>query len=573
MRGAALIHHRRRLWSAYFLEQLGIVLLILPASAMLVTSLKFHLGKHLEGSDLIPANVLALSLAAVSMKSGQGRSLFGLRTGLAMGAAVGGLLGFSVWISTRILEMSYDGLWYHQITTLLLTGRVGPPWNPFREPVFGPWHFFVESYPRWVATVSAQITLGQGSIEAGKAIQWIMLVSAAALLSGLLLRFTRIRPMWAGVLGILMAANPVTISQLSTQMVDGTLASLFLICACLSIRLILRPSRVNGIWVVLATVLFLNTKTTALVYLPIGFSACALAWFFLPGRVAQWRRMAPLAAWLGCGALVALFFVGYSPYVTNQLHQDNFASPLRNWGAIASFDAQRPPAMNRMNRFERLYFSVFSRTWSGYPSQDPVLKFPFSIHDQEGVYAGSPDTRLGGFGPWFSGALILMVLLVIGKLRSAGGAKSLAWTLGPALAILATTFANPECWWARFVPQLWLLPGLVLISHFLEVRSATRIVRFWGAMLVGVMVFNTILVARSVAVLQWDSTRECREQIKRIPRGSRIAIFFPESLAMTLGYRLRENSITAVNVDDPEKLPCTHPEFLWIRGRHPYCFL
>jgi hypothetical protein len=41
--------------------------------------------------------------------------------------------------------------------------------------------------------------------------------------------------------------------------------------------------------------------------------------------------------------------------------------------------------------------------------------------------------------------------------------------------ILATTFINPECWWARYAPQIALLPAFMLIPGFRSASSGLRI--------------------------------------------------------------------------------------------------
>lgn len=34
--------------------------------------------------------------------------------------------------------------------------------------------------------------------------------------------------------------------------------------------------------------------------------------------------------------------------------------------------------------------------------------------------------------------------------------------------VIASTIINPECWWARYVPQLWLFPAFIMIFGFLQ---------------------------------------------------------------------------------------------------------
>ena len=123
---------------------------------------------------------------------------------------------------------------------------------------------------------------------------------------------------------------------------------------------------------------------------------------------------------------------------------------------------QMPANFSGKSRLEKFARSLFSRSEDAqfpYPSQ---LKIPFMVYISELKAFGSPgpDTRVGGFGPLFSGILIYGFLL---GLATGFCQKKKIWPMAQAMAIVfLTILVNPECWWSRFAPQTWVVPFIVI---------------------------------------------------------------------------------------------------------------
>src|SRR5512132_1725369 len=80
---------------------------------------------------------------------------------------------------------------------------------------------------------------------------------------------------------------------------------------------------------------------------------------------------------------------------------------------------------------------------------------------EELLLYGTPDARLGGWGPLFSGALVLSLgVATLLFARSRRGRAALGLVLG---AVIASMLTNRECWWARLAPQLALVPVAVAL--------------------------------------------------------------------------------------------------------------
>jgi hypothetical protein len=97
------------------------------------------------------------------------------------------------------------------------------------------------------------------------------------------------------------------------------------------------------------------------------------------------------------------------------------------------------------------------------PEREVNLKIPFTFNTSDIIHSTKVDTRIAGFGPLFSGIIVLSVILLsvyLYKKRNFKKAK------GPIYIILILAFSisiMPNSWWARYIPQLWFIPLIILL--------------------------------------------------------------------------------------------------------------
>ena len=121
-----------------------------------------------------------------------------------------------------------------------------------------------------------------------------------------------------------------------------------------------------------------------------------------------------------------------------------------------------------MGRGERLLTSLLS-TWEVSPGPSVNLKLPCTVSLTEIKHFASPDVRVGGFGPLFGGALLLAIV-VSGLLlwRYPGRRCEHNGQIVLMALIGAKTLLFSETWWARFAPQLWLIPTMAGLLGFAQ---------------------------------------------------------------------------------------------------------
>jgi hypothetical protein len=224
---------------------------------------------------------------------------------------------------------------------------------------------------------------------------------------------------------------------------------------------------------------------------------------------------------------------------------------------------ETPHNMMGKNRFIRLGYAVFSRPGAQpyLPGQNAVLMFPFDIGWKDFSIFYIHDVRVSGFGPFFSGALLLSIVLLFLVLIQKNNLRLLIILFYS--AIILSLFVSPHTWWARYGPQLWLLPVVVVIAGF--IYSKTRLISWSTRALASILLINAILIA--VVHLSWEAeaTQTTNKQLSMLKQKSNIEIDF-QYFREPFGERLRNAGVTFHAVhnfrcDKPTELMSVSPGY------------
>jgi len=106
------------------------------------------------------------------------------------------------------------------------------------------------------------------------------------------------------------------------------------------------------------------------------------------------------------------------------------------------------------------------------------LKIPFSVNMDEILFLTvlPTDTRLSGWGLWFSGILLISLAVIAYYLiRNRRNKTPQYWIcLAMVVLVLVPPFFIPGLFWARYYPQLFLLPIVALIILFIKANTKRR---------------------------------------------------------------------------------------------------
>ncbi len=325
-------------------------------------------------------------------------------------------------LAAIFMDLTWDGQWYHQTAVY----EMAAGWNPLRDPMhdFGrhTWNLWVLHYAKGPWYMALAIYAATGSIEISKAASAIapamalLVVLAAALDFGLERR-------WAILVALVTALNPVTTCGIVTHQVDGILVSLMACTVAAGMCVLRRPRWLPALVVFVSSILCMNTKFTGLVY---------LCFFFLAGGLyCLWRRRDLILRYAGlvvATLVVGTVVLGFNPYVTNTVHRGHPFYPDAGFGRSIPSLADRgrdpielyetPRNMMGRSRLLRLAYGVFGKPGTPpYVTKDAEFMWPFAVTWRDfGLYYFH-DVRIGGFGPLFSGALLLALALAAVGMR------------------------------------------------------------------------------------------------------------------------------------------------------------
>jgi hypothetical protein len=447
----------------------GAILVAFLCSILLISSTLFIAGIAISRFHVPVAALMAAGFgwwaAAVYFPEHRTRAF-----GLAFGSSVIAVACFAV-INRNIYDTSWDGQEYHAEAILQLING----WNPFKDavPQGVPSPVRLRFYAKgsWIAAAALNTFIGD--FEAGKALHLILMLVSWLCSLAAVSTFAGLAWPYRVMISLVLAISPVSICQMFTYYVDGQLSSLLISAVGLLILLDRRPDRVLMATLMLVVVVTINVKLNGAVYIGI-ITIGYWAWYVLLKRE-RWREF---GAWLLAGGVVGGAFIGFNPYLNeffSRLYTNRsavsvpaylsvFRTSVPDASVFRTSVPDAPPNFFGKGRFEQLLISLFSKSevlfWS--PDRPSRLKLPFTVSQDEIQVFWAPDVRTGGFGPLFSGALILALLILVTYIWKHRHAfkDNIALLVLVVLTILSAT-PNPIMWWARYAPQFWMVPALI----------------------------------------------------------------------------------------------------------------
>ena len=396
------------------------------------------------------------------------------------------ILILSIFISGFFYDISADGQMYHMESALQM--KAG--WNPFKKELPADFNqaIWLNHYGKGAEDPQAAIFAFTNRLETTKSTNFILLAASFCLSMTFLLRLNRFSFRKNLLFSTLLACNPVTFYQLLNTYVDGQLCSFLLCFIAVACLLYLDANRYFLILLASILIMLINIKFTALVFAAI-FTAGALLVFYISNRRLAFKRTFIVGA---LATIFALGVVGYFPYVINTVKYHDILYPGL---PMLKSEALKftPPRLRNKNQLHKFIISFFSHTDNLHltETRDPVIKskIPFTFNKTDIFNASKPYVVfMAGLGPFFSG-LFLSSLIIFGYwFRRLRDRKTALPVTGMAGTILFSVLIISEAWYARYVPQLWFFPLILLIATETDQsKTISRIRNFlYGLMLVNI---------------------------------------------------------------------------------------
>lgn len=406
-----------------------------------------------------------------------------------------------IFVSGKIYDNSYDGNSYHKIAIAELSRG----WNPVYQSIdefnekdsvqldntASLWN---DHYGKASWIYAANIYNITGNIECGKSIT-LLIIIATFLISASFFKFKN--KLLNYLLAFLIALNPVITCQISTFYVDGILGNC-LIILLISLSLMAFCKRQenkikNYILYFVTLSILINIKFTGFAFAGI-YSLLYYVYYFI-NKSTRKDIIKPLTITAIISLAIGIGIIGLSTYPKNLKEHGHPFYPLYGEGATDIMTANTPPGFLEMNRLKRFIVSNFSNTSNAINSStiNYHFKIPFMYKNFELDLYSVPDVRISGYGVLFGGAIILSVIgigyyLLKNKLHHKNKLFLLFLPLvGTAILIIILE----DSWWARYLPQLYLLPVLVIMMlSFLKGNFA----KYLSKLIILILVINSYLI-------------------------------------------------------------------------------
>ncbi|MGX2982090.1 hypothetical protein [Helicobacter sp. 23-1045] len=454
-----------------------------------------------------------------------------------------GVFIFAIFMALYFYDYSWDGRAYHQIGIYYLANG----WNPIYEKMeevadlrqFLSHELWVTHYLKFAEITQSCIYKAFGTIEGGKAINYIFAFGAFFYGVAVLGRFKNINFAIIVLLVFLAVFSPVVMAQIGTYYIDGCLgvAIIFVIFAMIDLDSAkfaessakFAESALDSAKILPKAIFILALLATASIKLTGIAYAGFIGISYLLYQIYRKDFKAAKAVFC-CGAIACALIIicNVNPLLTNQAQNGHFGYPLMGKDKIDIIASQQPKDFAGNNRFAKLAKSLFGKSQNLGQNGESSLKIPFLRHSDERL--GDTDTRIGGFGYYFSGIILLCLAMIALNFRKFSHRDFMFLFC----VILGSVIINPECWWARYVPQMWILPFIIIIfSYFFALNKFSQILRV-GA------IFCLILTFLSTAnfPLNFWYKNNIKSQLANLPN-EKIYIYLP-GMEKSFGIKLLE---------------------------------
>lgn len=322
-------------------------------------------------------------------------------------------------VSMVVFDHTWDGGAYHKQAI----GFLKEGWNPVYQsandfnslshsvqwPRNNP-IFWAETYPKATWYFSSLLYYVFKNIEVGKSYNLII----AFVLFGLVFDYCskcNLTKFKSICISIIATLNPILLAQFQSFYLDG-MASCILIALIIVFITSEKEQTIHYSQIFCLIVLGCNLKFSITL-----FTGLECIVYFLYKLFTQKRGIETLKlfCFFAISALISILLVGFAPYITNYFRYGNMLYGFfSNGSSLIETNENFYFGINGLNNAQMFLSSLFGKMSHGtVDSLHDLLKFPFTVKQDELFYYNYPDTKFGGFGVLFSGIFLISISIII----------------------------------------------------------------------------------------------------------------------------------------------------------------
>ena len=433
-------------------------------------------------------------------------------------------------VSSLNYDVSFDGQTYHQLAVSLLKNGYNPFYDHCTHTNF--YYISVEHYLKCSWILESFIYSIYPHIEYAKGINLIVLIASLCLCYEVLRLITQ----WKSALlkwftALVVCLNPVVISQVFTFSNDGLISS-FMVCFLSLVFLVLKEHRKSDIAVMLiCLILLVNIKFTAL------FSVLILlytAGIYLL-QLKAYSQLKRLTLYTLGALLTATLFFSYNPCITNIKYHHHLLYPLYDKLGQSGIQHNTPGPLKGKPPIVKLNLSLSSKVSDSKDNTPLTPAWPWS-HTINESKPRNGITRINGMGPFFP--LALLISHIVFFVAWGFDREKLFPYMLCILGLWGSILINPESWFMRFIPQIWLLP---VIGGMMGICQQKRLIQWMGWLVLLVLYFNLTLYTYHTAIFQTTANSRVERTIQSMR--NKVVVYDNEFKFTSVVLRMKENHI------------------------------
>lgn len=455
------------------------------------------------------------------------------------------LIGITVFSAStlfvgKIYDSTADGNTYHKLTI----GALKNGWNPIYQDIAeynkeagNPFDILEDNvnvkwsnhYAMGTEEFGAVVYAFTGNIESAKVFNILWIYIGLFILYGLFIQMKIVSWKSFMISGIL-AFNPISLTQIANLYLDGVLTiSLFIIIIISIIKSLYETEceKENDLILAMAIIWCVNSKFTGLAFAAI-FSFILYLYRnirnFIKNKTLFKKSIIKETIYYIVVVLIAVIIVGSPTYTKNLIQHDHPLYPLYGKGHVDNMVLmEMPKSMQEYSSLRIFLTSIFAKGENVSPSyakvvNDPDLKIPFTVTNEEIKNYNVPDIRMGGFGPLFSGIFVITIIALIVIAVELTRKKEYEKLSVYGILIITTItliLTLDGSYWARYIPYVYLLPIYALVHMMKKDYRCHRMANITGVLIIAIFSINSLLILST----QYTNTKINNEYIKiRIKR-------------------------------------------------------
>ena len=434
------------------------------------------------------------------------------------------VFSISCLLCGHVYDDSADGNGYHKFAIGLLKNE----WNPIydsQEKIIkklnldAEENLWVEHYPKATWIYGANVYKLTNNIETAKTFNLMAVFTLFFIITYLINKFYQ-KKLIAVMLAIGACTFPIIWQQILCLYLDGFMG-IILLLLIIYFYLFIKNDQNKEYFIMSGSLIIIisDIKFTGLFYAGIFCLGYYIYYLINKIKSKDYKSLIKTTISFIIVLIISLIIVGSNSYIKNLITKGNPLYPIVGKDKVDIITSQQPKLFANKLPIEKNFYSIFSYTANyatTFNKGTPKLKIPFTSDINNELLSIVEDTRVGGFGIYFSGIFIISIIVIIIyailKIKNKEYEQLIFIGIPFIITILLMLFFG-ESWWARYSPQTYFI---VLMALFILLTLQTKKAYAIATILLLLCSFNSALIFRQMVKTKIPISGQIRTNLEKL---------------------------------------------------------